>query len=141
MHPTLTHQRAGMTLIEVMVALVILAGSLVAMGNFMGKFTHTQRIASLRQDAIDIATDVLDSAQHDSSAAALTADFQGTVSVTRDGATFSRTTTVKQLGSATTGTYDYYIVTTVVTPPVNYARGSSGMVTLAPIKKTIVIHN
>jgi prepilin-type N-terminal cleavage/methylation domain-containing protein len=141
MQPTLSRQRAGMTLIEVMVALVILAGSLVAMGNFMGKFTHTQRIASLRQDAIDIATDVLDSAQHDSSAAALTTDFQGTVNVTRDGATFSRATTVKQLGSATTGTYDYYIVTTVVTPPANLARGSSGSVTLSPIKKTIVIHN
>lgn len=141
MHTTLTRQRAGMTLIEVMVALVILAGSLVAMGNFMGKFTHTQRIASLRQDAIDIATDVLDSCQHDSSAATIQTDFGGTVNVTRDGATFSRTTTVKQLGSATTGTYDYYIVTTVVTPPANLARGSSGTVTLAPIKKTIVVHN
>lgn len=141
MQPTLTRQRAGMTLIEVMVALVILAGSLVAMGNFMGKFTHTQKMASLRQDAIDIATDVLDSAQHDSTAAAVATDYGGTVSVTRDGATFSRTTTVKQLGSATTGTYDYYIVTTVVTPPANFARGSGSTVTLSPISKTIVIHN
>jgi prepilin-type N-terminal cleavage/methylation domain-containing protein len=141
MTPTLTRNRAGMTLIEVMVALVILAGSLVAMGNFMGKFTHTQRIASLRQDAIDIATDVLDSAQHDSTAAAVATDYGGTVNVTRDNATFSRTTTVKQLGSATTGTYDYYIVTTVVTPPANLARGGSSTVTLSPIKKTIVIHN
>jgi prepilin-type N-terminal cleavage/methylation domain-containing protein len=139
MHTTLTRQRAGMTLIEVMVALVILAGSLVAMGNFMGKFTHTQRIASLRQDAIDIATDVLDSCEHDSSAATVQTDFGGTVSVTRDNATFTRTTTVKQLGSATTGTYDYYIVTTVVTPPANTANG--GSVTLSPIKKTIVVHN
>jgi prepilin-type N-terminal cleavage/methylation domain-containing protein len=141
MHTTHTRQRAGMTLIEVMVALVILAGSLVAMGNFMGKFTHTQRIASLRQDAIDIATDVLDSCEHDSSAATIQTDFGGTVNITRDNATFSRTTTVKQLGSATTGTYDYYIVTTVVTPPANIARGSSGTVTLSPIKKTIVVHN
>jgi prepilin-type N-terminal cleavage/methylation domain-containing protein len=141
MQPTLTRRRAGMTLIEVMVALVILAGSLVAMGNFMGKFTHTQRIASLRQDAIDIATDVLDSAEHDSTAAAVATDYGGTKSITRDNATFSRTTTVKQLGSALTGTYDYYIVTTVVTPPANLARGSSGSVSLSPISKTIVIHN
>ena len=138
MHTTTTRNRAGMTLIEVMVALVILAGSLVAMGNFMGKFTHTQRIASLRQDAIDIATDVLDSAQHDSTAAAVATDFGGTVSITRDNATFSRTTTVKQLGSATTGTYDYYIVTTVVTPPANLSQEG---LALTPIKKTIVIHN
>ncbi len=127
---------AGMTLIEVLVALVILAGSLVAMGNFMGQFTHAQRIASLRQDAIDIASDVLDSASHDSTAAAVSHDYAGTRSVTRDNATFTRVTTVKQMGSATTGTYDYFIVTATVTPPGNVM--SSGA-RLMPVSKTIVV--
>jgi prepilin-type N-terminal cleavage/methylation domain-containing protein len=107
-------ERAGMTLIEVMVALVILSGSLIAMGNFMGKFAHTQRRASMHSDAIDLATDVMDSVQHDSTYAAIPTDWSRTSTISRDNASFVRTTTVKQIGGAVTSTVNYYIVTTQV---------------------------
>jgi prepilin-type N-terminal cleavage/methylation domain-containing protein len=106
--------RSGMTLIEVMVALVILSGSLIAMGNFMGKFAHTQRRAGMHADAVDLASDVMDSVQHDSTYAAIPGDFQKSVTIARDGATFTRSTAVKQIGGAVTSNVNYYIVTTTV---------------------------
>jgi prepilin-type N-terminal cleavage/methylation domain-containing protein len=122
--------RPGMTLIEIMVALVILSGSLIAMGNFMGKFTHAQRLASLRADAIDIASNLIDSVGHDSSYAKVPTDFARTVTTTRDNATFTRVTTIKQIGGGVASAVNYYIVTTAVTWP-----GSP-----TPVKKSIVIH-
>jgi prepilin-type N-terminal cleavage/methylation domain-containing protein len=121
--------RAGMTLIEVLVALVILAGSLVAMGNFMGKFTHAQKAAGLRQDAIDIATDLVDSVQHATTYASIPTVYGGTVTETRDNGTFTRVTTIKQMGGTPLSTVNYYIITTAVTPPDN----------LPVVKKTIAI--
>jgi prepilin-type N-terminal cleavage/methylation domain-containing protein len=124
--------RAGMTLVEVLVALVILSGSLIAMGNFMGKFTETQRFASLRQDEIDIATDLVDSVEHASTYASIPG-YAGTVSAARDNATFSRTTTVKQIGGGATSVVNYYLITTAVTCT---ALGPSGNAT---VTKTIAI--
>jgi prepilin-type N-terminal cleavage/methylation domain-containing protein len=124
--------RAGMTLVEVLVALVILSGSLIAMGNFMGKFTETQRFASLRQDEIDLATDMVDSVEHAATYAAIPG-YAGTVSVSRDNATFSRVTTVKQIGGGATSVVNYYIVTVAVSCT---ALGPSGNST---VKKSTVI--
>jgi prepilin-type N-terminal cleavage/methylation domain-containing protein len=106
--------RPGMTLIEVMVALVILSGSLIAMGNFMGKFAHAQRRAGMHADAVDLASDVMDSVQHDSSYAAIPGDFQKSVTIARDGASFTRSTVVKQIGGAVTSNVNYYIITSTV---------------------------
>jgi prepilin-type N-terminal cleavage/methylation domain-containing protein len=124
--------RAGMTLIEVMVALVILSGSLIAMGNFMGKFTENQRFASLRQDEIDIATDLVDSVEHAATYAAIPG-YAGTQSVSRDNATFSRVTTVKQIGGGTTSVVNYYLVSTAVSTAALSPSGN------ATVKKTIAI--
>ena len=125
--------RPGMTLIEVMVALVILSGSLIAMGNFMGKFAHTQRRAGMHADAVDLASDVMDSVQHDSSYAAIPADFNKTASISRDGATFTRTTLVKQIGGAVTSTVNYYIITTIVV--------NGQLIPADTVKKSIVIRS
>jgi prepilin-type N-terminal cleavage/methylation domain-containing protein len=124
--------RAGMTLIEVLVALVILSGSLLAMGNFMGKFTENQKFASLRQDEIDIATDLIDSVEHASTYASIPG-YAGTVSETRDNASFSRTTTVLQMGGGATSVVNYYLISTAVTTA---ALGPSGNST---VTKTIAI--
>lgn len=124
--------RAGMTLVEVMVALVILAGSLVAMGNFMGKFSENQRFASLRQDEIDLATDLVDSVEHATTYASIPS-YAGTTSITRDNATFSRVVTVKQIGGGVTSVVNYYLVTAAVT---STAMGPSGNAT---VKKSTAI--
>ncbi len=124
-------ERAGMTLIEVLVALVILSGSLIAMGNFMGKFAHTQRRAAIHSDALDLATDVMDSCQHDSTYAAIPGDWTKTSTISRDNATFTRATTVKQIGGAVTSTVNYYIVTTQVV--------NSQLVPADTVKQSIVI--
>lgn len=125
--------RPGMTLIEVMVALVILSGSLIAMGNFMGKFAHAQRRAGMHADAVDLASDVMDSVQHDSSYAAIPADFQKTATIARDGASFTRTTVVKQIGGAVTSNVNYLIITTTVI--------NSQLKPADTVKKSIVIRS
>ena len=123
--------RPGMTLIEVIVALVILSGSLIAMGNFMGKFAHAQRRAGMHADAVDLASDVMDSVQHDSSYAAIPGDFQKSVSISRDGASFTRSTVVKQIGGAVVSNVNYYIVTTTVI--------NTQLIPADTVKKSIVI--
>ncbi|HZS58554.1 MAG TPA: prepilin-type N-terminal cleavage/methylation domain-containing protein [Gemmatimonadaceae bacterium] len=124
--------RAGMTLVEVLVSLVILAGSLVAMGNFMGKFSQNQRFASLRQDEIDLATDLVDSVGHASTYASIPG-YAGTTSITRDGATFSRVVTVKQIGGGPTSVVNYYLVTAAVSSTAMSAIANS------TVKKSIAI--
>lgn len=133
-HATVGRQvRPGMTLLEVMVALVILSGSLIAMGNFMGKFAHTQRRAGLHADAVDLASDVMDSVQHDSSYAAIPGDFQKSVSISRDGASFTRSTIVKQIGGSVTSNVNYYIITTTVI--------NNQLTPADTVKKSIVIRS
>jgi prepilin-type N-terminal cleavage/methylation domain-containing protein len=129
-HPA---SRSGMTLIEVMIALVILSGSLIAMGNFMGKFAHAQRRAGIHADAVDLASDVMDSVQHDSSYAAIPGDFARTVTISRDGASFTRTTAVKQIGGAVTSNVNYYIVTSTVV--------NTNLVPADTVRKSIVIRS
>jgi prepilin-type N-terminal cleavage/methylation domain-containing protein len=123
--------RPGMTLIEVMVALVILSGSLIAMGNFMGKFSYAQRRAGIHADAVDLASDVMDSVQHDSTYAAIPTDFQRTSTISRDGASFTRATSVKHIGGGVTQSVDYYIITTTVV--------NSQLMPADTVKKSIII--
>jgi len=125
--------RPGMTLIEVMVALVILSGSLIAMGNFMGKFAHAQRRAGMHADAVDLASDVMDSVQHDSSYAAIPGDFQRTVSISRDNASFTRATVVRQVGGTVVANVNYYIVTTTVV--------NNQLIPADTVRKSIVIRS
>jgi len=109
--------RAGMTLIEVMVALVILAGSLMAMGNFMGKYSHATKLAELRAHALDLATDRIDSVRHASLYTSVPATYAGTQSISLDSATYTRTTIVNHVGGGVGDSLDVMLVTVKVTPP------------------------
>jgi prepilin-type N-terminal cleavage/methylation domain-containing protein len=109
--------RAGMTLIEVMVALVILAGSLMAMGNFMGKYSHTTKLAELRAHALDLVTDRIDSVRHASIYANVPASFAGVQSISLDSSTYTRTTLVNHVGGGVGDSLDVMVVTVKVTPP------------------------
>jgi len=109
--------RAGMTLIEVMVALVILAGSLMAMGNFMGKYSHTTKLAELRAHALDLVTDRIDSVRHASVYTSVPSSFAGVQNISLDSATYTRTTIVDHVGGGVGDSLDVMVVTVKVTPP------------------------
>jgi prepilin-type N-terminal cleavage/methylation domain-containing protein len=106
--------RRGMTLIECMVALVILAGSLMALGNFMGKYSHTQSMAAYEQVALDLATNRIDSIKHAPIYANIPTTFPGVTTIPEGEASFKRTTTVDHVGGGPTDTLDVMYVTVVV---------------------------
>jgi prepilin-type N-terminal cleavage/methylation domain-containing protein len=125
--------RAGMTLIECMVALVILSGSLLALGNFMGKYAHTTTMAAASGTALDLATDRIDAVRHAQVYATIPSLYAAVETIPEaTGVNFTRTTTIKHIGGGPTDTLDVMVVTVKVAP-----ADSSG----ATISKTLVIGN
>ena len=66
-----TRGRGGMTLIEVMIALVILTGALLGMGKFITSFSHATSDGALSSVASDLVLDRLETIKGSNSYAAL----------------------------------------------------------------------
>jgi len=118
--------RRGMTLIEVMIALVILTGALLGMGRFITSFSRTSSDGSLSSTASDLVLDRLEQVK----AYGVYANI-GTTFATTEGAIagypgFTRQTQVLRTNNSTT---DYTAVTVTVTNPSM----------LKPVKKTTII--
>jgi prepilin-type N-terminal cleavage/methylation domain-containing protein len=122
------NRRSGMTLIETLVAVVILATALIGMAHFMASFSHVTKTSALRARALDLAADRIDSVEHspDYSAIDTTATIE---SITADSATYERQTMVQHIGGGPADTLDYRIVTVAVTIP-NAPQ---------PVRKTVAI--
>ncbi len=120
--------RSGMTLIETLVAVAILATALIGLGDFMGHFAHATRVAALQQRALDLAADRIDSVKHSATYDGI--DTMATTEhVTADSSSYTRQTLVEHIGGGTADTLDYRIVTVAVSIP-NI---------VAPIRKTTII--
>jgi prepilin-type N-terminal cleavage/methylation domain-containing protein len=118
----------GMTLIETMVAITILATALIGLGDFMGHFAHATKVASLQQRALDLATDRLDSVKHVSNYASIDS-MAGTQMIAADSSTYALQTFVDHVGGGPTDTVDYRVVTVAVTMPT----------VQTPVRKTTII--
>jgi prepilin-type N-terminal cleavage/methylation domain-containing protein len=124
--------RRGLTLIEVMIALVILSSALVGMARFIGTFSHATKGVSNQQRALDLISNRLDSITRQPSYSAI--DSMGsaggiTQSVTIDSTTYTRTTYLTHTGGGLTDTVDFKTVT------VKVAQGSLAQ----PIEKTTIV--
>ena len=128
MRPLSFRPRRGMTLIETMVAITILATAMIGLGDFMGHFAHATKVASLQQRALDLATDRIDSVKHVSNYASIDS-MAGTQMVSADSSTYSLQTLVDHVGGGPTDTVDYRVVTVAVTMPT----------VQTPIRKTTII--
>ena len=106
--------RAGFTLVEVIVAITILAGALLAIGGFVARFSHGVGISQARATATQLATERLETAR-----AARTYASLDTLARTENppaGYTgFTRVTAVTRIGGTSADTMDYRIVTVTVT--------------------------
>lgn len=117
-----------MTLVEVLVALVILAGAMIALARFIGTFSRTVNDSSVKAEATQLAADRLETIK----AAARYADLDSmarTENAVAGHANFTRQTVIRRVGGGATDDEDYKIITVIVTAPA----------LRTPIKRTTVI--
>lgn len=106
--------RGGFTLIEVMIALVILTGSLLGMGAFMARFAHGTATSAAISLASDLAVARIETVKGSGDYAGLEDDFEGT-STSPDHPTFTIATDVTRTKNKSA---DYTAVTVTVSAPV-----------------------
>jgi prepilin-type N-terminal cleavage/methylation domain-containing protein len=121
--------RKGMTLIEVMMAVMILATAMLSIAAFMGKFTRIVAVADVRNTANELASQRLEEIKNAPRYTAIDTLYPGTVALASPYVGFSRQTLVTHTGGGASDLYDYKTVTVVVSNP----RLS------APIKRTTII--
>jgi prepilin-type N-terminal cleavage/methylation domain-containing protein len=121
-------ERRGMTLIETLVAVTILATALIGLGDFMGNFAHVTKVSSLQQRALDLASDRIDSVKHCDVYAAIDT-MAGSQLVAADSSIYTLQTIVDHVGGGPSDSVDYRVVTVAVTMPT----------VATPIRKTTII--
>ncbi|HEU4631937.1 MAG TPA: prepilin-type N-terminal cleavage/methylation domain-containing protein [Gemmatimonadaceae bacterium] len=112
-HGRLVRRRQGMTLLEVLIAVVILATVLVGLAGYLAQFTRDLNKNALRNTASDIVTNRLEFLKSVTSYAALD-DFIETGAAVPGQPNFRRTTQVVRITNVAT---DYKRVTVTVTHP------------------------
>ena len=119
----------GMTLIEIIIALSILAVVVLGMGQFAFNFSRTERQSEARTIAVFLADQRLSEIRSSPNYSGIDSIY-GAAEPTISGFTgYARTTTIVHTGGPLPQTNDYKTVTVTVTAP-----------TLAsPVKKTIVV--
>ncbi len=120
------HRRRGMTLIEVMVALLILTGALLGMGKFITSFSHTTSDGALSSVASDLVLDRLETIKGATSYSTLETTYQVTESAIPGFPGYTRVTKILRTLDPIE---DYKAVTVTVTNP--------GLST--PVKKSTII--
>jgi prepilin-type N-terminal cleavage/methylation domain-containing protein len=108
-----TSTRDGFTLIEVMIALVILTGALLGMGAFMTQFAHGTTVSAAASQASDLAVARIETIKGSGDYAGLEDDYEG-ATTSPDHPGYSIATDVERVKDASN---DYTIVTATVTAP------------------------
>jgi len=121
--------RKGMTLIEVMMAVTILATAMLSIAGFMGKFAHIVAVSDVKNTANELASQRLEEIKNAPRYSAIDTLYPGTVAMPTPYTGFSRQTLVTHTGGGASDLYDYKTVTVLVTNP----RLD------APIKRTTII--
>ena len=117
--------RAGLSLLEVMVALTILGTALIGMAEYGRRFASTNANAMTQNNAMDIATGRLERVKAERNYTSMDT-LGGTHSINHNGMVYSRVTRIVR---TQTPKFDYKTVTVTVYRP--------GM--LRPVKKTSAV--
>lgn len=110
----MTTRREGMTLIEVMIAITILATAMLAIAAFMGKFAHAVAVSDVRNSASEIASQRLEDVKTSPRYSAIDSLYPGTVSLSAPYVGYTLTTIVSHTGGTAPALYDYKTVTVIV---------------------------
>ncbi|MHB1861917.1 MAG: type IV pilus modification PilV family protein [Gemmatimonadaceae bacterium] len=123
--------RAGFSLAEVLVALVILTAALLGLALFVSRMAHATSDSRLLGTATELVTNRIETIKSITNYASIDtcAITESTIAGSPDYAGFTRQTLVKHVGGGVADSVDYRIVTVIVTNPVMSA----------PVKKTTAI--
>jgi prepilin-type N-terminal cleavage/methylation domain-containing protein len=120
----------GMTLVELIIALVILATVLLAMGQFAFNFTRIERQSEARTIAVNLADQRLSQVRASPNYSGMETNYAGTESSIAGFAGYQRVTTIIHTGGPRpTYTNDYKTVTVKVT----------SVALASPVTKTVVV--
>jgi prepilin-type N-terminal cleavage/methylation domain-containing protein len=106
--------RKGLTLIEVMIALTILAGAMLSMAAYLTKFARTISAADVVATANELAADKLEAVKASPRYAAIDTLYGGTEHLSSPYQGYTRVTTVQRVGGGDEDLYDYRTVTVTV---------------------------
>ncbi len=121
--------RAGMTLIEIMIALVMLSSVMLGMGSFMAGYGHAVGTGSARATARELVAERIEYVKGATNYSTIEATYGGTETSIPGYPGFTRRTLVRRVGGLPGDRFDHKIITVVVDGP--------GVET--PVKKTSVI--
>ena len=113
-------RRGGFTLVEVVVAMLILGSALLGMALFVSGMAHSATNSRLLGVANELAADRIETIKTSTSYATLGADYQGTETSIPGGnfAGFTRQTIIQHVGGGVADSVDYKVVTVIVFNPV-----------------------
>lgn len=109
--------RKGMTLVEVVMAVTILATAMLSIAAFMGKFTRIVAVADVKNTANELASQRLEEIKNAPRYAAIDTLYPGTVALASPYTGYTRKTLVTHTGGGPTDLYDYRTVTVSVSNP------------------------
>lgn len=123
--------RRGLTLVEVIVALAILGGVLIALGMFSVRLSQSTTSSRIRVQAAQLAADRLEAVKGAPRYSAIESLFVATEATVPNNPGFRRQTWVTRVGGSLADTIDYKIVTVQVT--------NSQLASTATVRKTTTI--
>ena len=109
--------RSGMTLIEVIVAMTLLAGALLAMGAFIARYAKIAGAMSIRSEANELVADRLESVKGATKYSTIETVYSGSEPSIPNHPGFARQTLVTHTGGTPPSPDDYKTVTVIVTGP------------------------
>jgi Tfp pilus assembly protein PilV len=118
-----------MTLVEVIVALVILSAAMISISAYMAKFAQGILTSDVKSTAEDIAATQIEAAKASPRYSLIDTVYPGTVSMPAPYTGFTRQTLVTHTGGGAADLYDYKTITVIVT----HTRLST------PVKKSDII--
>jgi prepilin-type N-terminal cleavage/methylation domain-containing protein len=109
-------RRAGYTLIEVMLAIIVLAVVLMSLARYTGSLLHTVSTSNARTTAAEVARERIELVKSDPSYLTLATSWAGAQTGFPGYPSMRRTTTVQRV-TGTAPPRDYTIITVQVTEP------------------------
>lgn len=106
--------RAGLSLVEVIVAMAILGGVLLALGAFSANFAQSTSASRIRITAAQLAAERLEAVKSAPRYSAIESLYVATEGTVAGNPGFTRRTWVSHVGGLVTDTIDYKIVTVQV---------------------------